>query len=185
MLVKGAPTINFTDTVQFLYTPRSNILFKNMGDDIQVSHWSTNQNPKKLATTNIEFTSISPLETFVYRIECSHFWQIIHIFCSMCFILILPTVFFDRIIFVIADVHDYAARKLHLYYTLIVHSYNRDRPDSKVHGANMGPTWVLSAPDVGPWTLLSWRRLETRVRSHHLLPSILEYSCSMGLLPDT
>ena len=22
------------------------------------------------------------------------------------------------------------------------------RPDSKVHGANMGPTWVLSAPDV-------------------------------------
>ena len=31
-------------------------------------------------------------------------------------------------------------------------------PDSKVHVANMGPTWVLSAPDgpyVGPWTLLS------------------------------
>ena len=26
-------------------------------------------------------------------------------------------------------------------------------PDSKVHGANMGPTWVLSAPDgphIGP-----------------------------------
>ena len=21
-------------------------------------------------------------------------------------------------------------------------------PDSKIHGANMGPTWVLSAPDV-------------------------------------
>ena len=31
-------------------------------------------------------------------------------------------------------------------------------PDSNVHGANMGPTWVLSAPDgphVGPGTLLS------------------------------
>ena len=31
-------------------------------------------------------------------------------------------------------------------------------PDSKVHGGNMGPTWVLSAPagpHVGPWTLLS------------------------------
>ena len=31
-------------------------------------------------------------------------------------------------------------------------------PDSKVHGANMGPTWVQSAPDgprVGPWTLIS------------------------------
>ena len=31
-------------------------------------------------------------------------------------------------------------------------------PDGKVHGANMGPTWVLSAPDgpmLAPWTLLS------------------------------
>ena len=31
-------------------------------------------------------------------------------------------------------------------------------PGSKVHGATMGPSWVLSAPDgphVGPWTLLS------------------------------
>ena len=30
--------------------------------------------------------------------------------------------------------------------------------DSKVHGANLGPTWVLSAPDgpmLAPWTLLS------------------------------
>ena len=29
-------------------------------------------------------------------------------------------------------------------------------PDSKVHGANMGPTWILSAPDgphVGPMSL--------------------------------
>ena len=34
----------------------------------------------------------------------------------------------------------------------IIHHY----PDSKVHGANMGPTWVLSAPDgphVGPMNL--------------------------------
>ena len=31
-------------------------------------------------------------------------------------------------------------------------------PDNKVHGANMGPTWVLSAPDgpiLAPWILLS------------------------------
>ena len=31
-------------------------------------------------------------------------------------------------------------------------------PDSNVHGASMGPTWALSAPDgphIGPWTLLS------------------------------
>ena len=30
-------------------------------------------------------------------------------------------------------------------------------PDSKAHGANMGPTWVLSAPDgshVGPMDLV-------------------------------
>ena len=30
-------------------------------------------------------------------------------------------------------------------------------PDSKIHGANMGPTWILSAPGgphIGPWILL-------------------------------
>ena len=35
----------------------------------------------------------------------------------------------------------------------------RTYPDSKVHGANMGPTWVLSAPDgphVGPMNLAIW-----------------------------
>ena len=30
-----------------------------------------------------------------------------------------------------------------------VHIGSQTHPDSKVHGANMGPTWVLSAPD-GP-----------------------------------
>ena len=32
-------------------------------------------------------------------------------------------------------------------------------PDSKVHGANMGPTWVLSypgGPHVGPMNLVIW-----------------------------
>ena len=32
-------------------------------------------------------------------------------------------------------------------------------PDSKVHGANMGPTWALSAPDgphIGPRNLAIW-----------------------------
>ena len=32
-------------------------------------------------------------------------------------------------------------------------------PDSKIHGANMGPTWVLSAPDgphIGPINLVIW-----------------------------
>ena len=34
-------------------------------------------------------------------------------------------------------------------------------PDSKVHGANMGPTWVLSAPGgphVGPMNFAIWDR---------------------------
>ena len=33
-------------------------------------------------------------------------------------------------------------------------------PDSKVHGANMGPIWGWQdpgGPHVGPWTLLSWK----------------------------
>ena len=35
----------------------------------------------------------------------------------------------------------------------------RRAPDSKVHGANMGPTWVLSSPGgppVGPMNLAIW-----------------------------
>ena len=40
-------------------------------------------------------------------------------------------------------------------------------PDSKVHGANMGPTWVLSAPDgphVGPMNLVIRVHMERRHR---------------------
>ena len=39
-------------------------------------------------------------------------------------------------------------------------------PDSKVHGANMEPTWVLSAPDgphVGPMNLAIRAIMPTRV----------------------
>ena len=39
-------------------------------------------------------------------------------------------------------------------------SHQRNNPHSKVHGANMGPTWVLSAPDgphVGPMNLAIWQ----------------------------
>ena len=48
--------------------------------------------------------------------------------------------------------------------TIISHSIHTRRdickvtPDSKVHGANIGPTWVLSAPVgpvLAPWNLLS------------------------------
>ena len=43
-------------------------------------------------------------------------------------------------------------------YLISIHE-THDFPDSKVHGANMGPTWVLSAPDgphVGPMNLAIW-----------------------------
>ena len=46
-------------------------------------------------------------------------------------------------------------------------------PDSKVHGANMGPTWVLSAPDgphVGPMNLAIWDVIRgCRVNLNNLL----------------
>ena len=41
---------------------------------------------------------------------------------------------------------------------VILYHHSKTIPDNKVHGANMGPTWVLSAqygPHVAPWTLLS------------------------------
>ena len=45
-----------------------------------------------------------------------------------------------------------------LWATLFLWRFTIHIPDNKIHGANMGPNWVLSAPD-GPmlaqWTLLS------------------------------
>ena len=46
-------------------------------------------------------------------------------------------------------------------------------PDSKVHGANMGPTWVLSAPDgphVGPMNLAIG----------DVIPNLFHYTASLG-----
>ena len=56
-------------------------------------------------------------------------------------------------------------------------------PDSKVHGANMGPTWVLSAPDgphVGPLNLVirdviglpSWWTPKVELKYHEALVNI-------------
>ena len=44
-------------------------------------------------------------------------------------------------------------------------------PDSKVHGANMGPTWVLLAqvgPMWAPWTLLSGWIIDKPMRRHSI-----------------
>ena len=51
-------------------------------------------------------------------------------------------------------------------------------PDSKVHGANMGPTWVLSAPDgphVDPMNLAIRDILQG-----HLLPTQIDLNPSMN-----
>ena len=55
----------------------------------------------------------------------------------------------------------------------------KDHPDSKVHGDNMGPTWVLSAPDgpmLAPWTLLSGKLCGKR--SHGMTSSRIHVSSS-------
>ena len=47
-------------------------------------------------------------------------------------------------------------------------------PDSKVHGANIGPTWVLSAPDgphSGPMNLAIRGYMETCVSSQNVQPT--------------
>ena len=51
-----------------------------------------------------------------------------------------------------------------------------DDPDSKVHGAYLGPTWVLLAPErplLAPWTLLS---------REHFQKDFLELKCMTFLL---
>ena len=55
-------------------------------------------------------------------------------------------------------------------------------PDSKVHGANMGPTWVLSAPDgpyVGPMYLAI--RLGLPQQPNGELRSIVSRVCKMSV----
>ena len=59
-------------------------------------------------------------------------------------------------------------------------SLYREPPDSKVHGANMGPTWVLSAPDephVDPMNLAIWAVMQNRslwyLSSLHLVAYLL------------
>ena len=53
--------------------------------------------------------------------------------------------------------------------------HEANNPDSKVYGANMGPTWVLSAPDgphVGPMNLATRESSETSRRQlwqYHML----------------
>ena len=53
----------------------------------------------------------------------------------------------------------YVSRISRLFSCNVSAEYYDVIPDSKVRGANMGPTWVLSAPDgphVGPMSLAIW-----------------------------
>ena len=50
------------------------------------------------------------------------------------------------------------------YMDLTTSYFSTKIPDSKVHRTNMGPTWVLSAPDgpyVGPMNLAIWDNFVT------------------------
>ena len=59
-----------------------------------------------------------------------------------------------------------------LFQSQCLHSYLRV-PDSKVHGANMGPTWVLSAPD-GPH--VSPMNLSITVYSYLRVPTLASHT---------
>ena len=65
---------------------------------------------------------------------------------------------------------------------------NKANPDSKVHGANMGPTWVLSAPDgphVGPMNLAIGESLSDISQYWRLWALVdLLWSCIFGAHDD-
>ena len=55
-------------------------------------------------------------------------------------------------------------------------------PDSKVRGANMGPIWVLSAPDgphVGPMNLAIWE--QAAKENHWRIKWIIWINCEAAL----
>ena len=71
-------------------------------------------------------------------------------------------------------------------------SFTRDNPDSKVHGANMGPTWVLPAPDgphVGPMNLAIREIMWKSFRCHEVIMTssswILGCNVSVASVVDT
>ena len=74
-----------------------------------------------------------------------------------------------------------------MIYNNQVHLHH-DIPDSKVHGANMGPTWVLSSPGgphVGPMNLPIWDGYVYNSRSrtvHHIVRHHLVY---VMLIPES
>ena len=61
------------------------------------------------------------------------------------------------------------------------YSIMANNPDNKVHGANMGPTWVLSVPDgpdVGPMSLAI--REPTDLKTGYQIPGVWWNTVSMN-----
>ena len=63
----------------------------------------------------------------------------------------------------------------------------KDHPDSKVHGANMGPIWILSVPEgphVGPLNLAIWavsqELLKISIRKMSLKNTFVKLHISQG-----
>ena len=65
-----------------------------------------------------------------------------------------------------------------IFFKITILSAHNSFADNKVHGANMGPTWVLSAPDgphVGPMNLAIWVACYGEMCSFLLFTSNLIY----------
>ena len=78
--------------------------------------------------------------------------------CLNMFVLCIyqDVIFYLSVSIIFVTVSEYTPRHMSRGWRASNHGIS---PDSEVHGANMGPMWVLSAPDgpmLAPWTLLSW-----------------------------
>ena len=67
---------------------------------------------------------------------------------------------------------------------VVTHWHHADQyyPDNNIHGANMGPTWALSAPDgphIGPMNLAIRVWMTSLIRSAHLSMFPSESSCKI------
>ena len=65
----------------------------------------------------------------------------------------------------VATIHSSLESRCHIcYYCCVVYCLFKATPDSKIHWANMGPTWVLLAP----WNLLSGTVFVRSNKAHEL-----------------
>ena len=78
---------------------------------------------------------------------------------------------------------------VHRYYVLSIHPsicaiILCTAPDSKVHGANMWPTWVLSAPDgphAGPTNLVIWQFRPIMTSGFFIRPHVIHPATKLSI----